>query len=296
MSKLLSKITGKIAARLRKVKALLHLDTEYRFADFSIVLPADHALPIYQKAHRLYDRFLPHLSKYIESGSTVIDVGANCGDTVAAMFAANKNLSYICVEADDYFFRFLQRNVTKMKVADKTASLQALKAFVGKVITDVTLEGSAGTKKAILGGGEHSSRTLDALVLGGEPTAIRLLKSDVDGFDYDVIDLAELILTQHAPMIFFECQLDHDFQKVGYKKTLSRLKGIGYENFFIFDNFGELLFRTTQLADIDQLIEYVWRQNVNRTTRTIYLFDILAATNKDIDMINNVVDAYIGGF
>ena len=92
MSKLLSKITGKIAARLRKVKALLHLDTEYRFADFSIVLPADHALPIYQKAHRLYDRFLPHLSKYIESGSTVIDVGANCGDTVAAMFAARSKI------------------------------------------------------------------------------------------------------------------------------------------------------------------------------------------------------------
>ena len=76
-------------------------------------------------------------------------------------------------------------------------------------------------------------------------------------------------------------------------RTLSNLKENGYEKFFIFDNFGELLSHARELADVDQLVEYVWRQNKHRSTRTIYLYGILAAANKGIDMINNAVDHYI---
>lgn len=293
MRELIIKIADKVRSHIRRIKAILNLDTEYKLDDFSIVLPADHALPTYQTKHRRYDRFLPFLSKYIKSGSTVIDVGANCGDTVAAMFAANKTLSYICIEANSYFFSYLERNANRMKAKSNSTSIKLINSFVGKDITNVTLEGSVGTKKAILGGGGHRSKTLDSLVLDEEPTSIRLLKSDVDGFDYDIINSAQIILTKHSPILFFECQLDHEFQKFGYTSMLTELVSQGYENFFIFDNFGELLFTTKNISDVNQLIEYVWRQNALRATRTIYYYDIISSKNNDADLINNAVSAYI---
>ena len=69
-----------------------NIKIEYKYNDFSILLPADHMLPLYQKVHKKYDKFLPHLVKYIKNYSTIIDVGANCGDTLAGMVDANKNI------------------------------------------------------------------------------------------------------------------------------------------------------------------------------------------------------------
>ncbi len=274
---------------------MLNIDTEYRYTNFSMVLPADHLLPSYQKQHKLYDRFLPHLSKYLAPKSTVIDVGANCGDTLAAMYDANKHLNYICVEPDQAFFAFLQRNVLRIKAVDKDASIHTIRSLVGKNVTKVSLEGSGGTKKAIIdhSNGTISSESLDHILLRSKASDVRLLKSDVDGFDYDVIDSAESIINSCSPIIFFECHFDHLFQKIGYEKTIASLKSIGYATWVIFDNFGEIVLRTNDTQQINQLLDYVWRQNIRRATRTIYYYDVLTASNKDNDLIDQVINAYI---
>jgi len=293
--RLLLKANNELSSCIRTIKAALNMNTEYRYTNFSIALPADHLLPAYQKQHKLYDRFLPHLSKYLEPKATVIDVGANCGDTLAAMYEANRHLNYICIEPDEGFFRLLQENILRIRAIDESASIQAIKALVGKHITDVSLEGAGGTKKAMIGDSKNSisSDSLDHILSLSKATNIRLLKSDVDGFDYDVIDSADSILNSYSPMIFFECHFDHAFQKTGYEKTIAHLQSKGYVNWVIFDNFGEVILRTNDIQQIGQLFDYVWRQNIERTTRTIYYLDILAATRGDHELIGRVIDDYI---
>ena len=270
-------------------------DTEYEFTNFSILLPADHLLPTYQKEHKLYDKFLPHISQYLETNSTVVDVGANCGDTVAAMYDMNKNLTYICIEPDEAFFDYLQKNILRIKEIDKNAKIQTIKSFVGKNINAISLEGSGGTKKAIVGENENpiSTKLLDDILLFNKILNIRLLKSDVDGFDYDVIDSAESNIKSYLPIIFFECQLDHISQKKGYEKTIANLCSQGYTDWIIFDNFGEIVLRTGDIQQIFQLFEYVWRQNIKHSSRTIFYYDVLTFTKKDNILINKVINDYI---
>ena len=292
-------VRRKLSPRIGTIKRRLGINTEYPYTDFSIILPGDHSLPFFQKGHRLYDRFLPHLAKYVEPHSTVIDVGANCGDSLAAMYEANKTLSFICIEPDDVFFDFLQRNVLRIKQFDSDASISIHKSLIGKNVTDVALYGSRGTKHAVLRDGNQQngkfwvSQTLDSLVSLTTANNIRMLKSDVDGFDYDVIDSAESLIRTHSPMIYFECQFDKPEQKSGYERIITELQTNGYGSWVMLDNFGEVVVQTENIRVVFQLLNYVGRQNSNRSTRTIFYYDILTVTNKDDALLNKIVGDYI---
>jgi tRNA G46 methylase TrmB len=79
----------------------------YELGRLLIHLPRYHKLPEYQQRHRQYDRFLPHLIKDLDHDDIVIDVGANCGDTLAGMVSKNPKLHYICIEPDNEFYSYL---------------------------------------------------------------------------------------------------------------------------------------------------------------------------------------------
>ena len=80
---------GKWSSCIRRVRIALDMNIKYQYRDFSIELPAEHLFPSFQEKHKLYDRFLPHLCKYLAPGSTILDVGANCGYSLAAMYNSN---------------------------------------------------------------------------------------------------------------------------------------------------------------------------------------------------------------
>jgi len=270
---------------------MLHIQSKLSFKDYSIALPAEHMLQAYQERHPRYDKFLPLLAKHIEAGSTVIDVGANCGDTLAAMVEQNSRLKYVCVEPDNYFFEYLTGNISRIKQAVPELDVDVVKSLVGRSVTNVSLEGSGGTRHAVVGSGANNCRSLDDILLTLSCPPVRLLKSDVDGFDYDVIDSAEMLLTKHHPLVFFECQHETDSQKAGYEKTLRWMNETGYVDWTVFDNFGELVLRTRDIDQLLQLMQYVWRQNASAATRTIYYFDVLAVVATDSMFVDRVLAA-----
>ena len=132
------------------------------------------------------------------------------------------------------------------------------------------------------------------LVIGEAPhTRVCLLKTDVDGFDYDVLNSASSTIKKYKPIIFFELQYSDAAQKNGFRETLESLLSEGYNDFTIFDNFGEVMFRSSQIREIIQLMEYIWRQNLGLANRTIYYFDILAAV-RPADSL--VIDAALSNY
>lgn len=288
-----------LSSRLRRLKKAFGIHSRHSYGSFSIQLPADHLLPVYQRDHRLYDRFLPHLAKYLEPGAVIVDVGANCGDSAAAMYLANPKARYVCIEPDNAFFGFLSRNIDEIRKMDSDAAFDLHQSLVGKDVTGVALVGSDGSKHAVISDDGQagiqtlSARTLDRLLVDGGIQDVRLLKSDVDGFDYDVVNSAEETIRCNRPLIFFECQTDTVEQKAGYQKTMAELQNVGYDYWVVFDNFGEVVLNTRETGPIFQLLEYVWRQNSKRSTRTIYYFDILAVTREDEDLIEGIVGDYV---
>lgn len=280
-------------------RSLLGLKTKYRYRNFSIQLPADHLLPFYQSMHGTYDRFLPHLVRHLEPNATVIDVGANCGDTLAGMYDANDRLNYICVEPDEVFFEYLSKNALSMRSSNPGASIRLYKALVGKGVGQATLKGAGGTKHAVQV--DESLRaakaipcaTLDSLVLPMPSGRVELLKSDVDGFDFDVLDSAAKLIAEHLPILFFECHFGDLNQKHGYQKTIAALQHSGYLAWTVFDNYGDVVLRTRDIEALFQLFDYVDRQNAGLTTRTIPYFDIMAGTERHEALLTNAVSEYL---
>lgn len=267
---------------------------EYKIGAFSILLPADHMLPTYQREHPNYDRFLPHLAKYFAGNDTIIDVGANVGDTLAGMATNNVSSSYICLEADDEYFELLLENLHRIHKSKDSLVVQARKYLVGNQISGVSMEGKGGTKHAVLNGGGLVSKPIDTII--GEFADIknvRLLKTDVDGFDYDVIDSAHTVISTWKPIIYFECDYDTDLQLSCYGSTLRSLEKYGYCNWTIFDNFGGVMLRTGNIDIIFQLMRYIWNQNKGKSTRTVYYLDLLATHHDDIGLIDRVLTDYM---
>jgi FkbM family methyltransferase len=280
-------------------RSILGLKTQHRYRNFSIQLPADHLLPFYQSMHGTYDKFLPHLARYLQPNATVIDVGANCGDTLAGMYDANARLSYICVEPDEIFFAYLSENVLRMRSSDPGASILLHKALVGKGVSQAALAGSGGTKHAVRVGESLTaaksivSVTLDSLVLPVQSGRVELLKSDVDGFDFDVLDSAARLIAEHLPILFFECHFGDLNQKDGYQKTIAALQRSGYCAWTVFDNYGDVLLRTREIDVLFQLFDYVDRQNAGLTTRTIHYFDVMAGTERHEALLTTAVSDYL---
>lgn len=293
--KVVTKAADTLSPFVRGAMVKLNITRRFSLHGFSIELPADHMLPFYKQRHGLYDRFLPYLSKYLEPGDTVIDVGANCGDTFAAMYDANRKLRFVCIEPDPQFYAFLYRNTEAIRSFDPDVAVTLVQSLVGRQVTNVSLEGVGGTKKAVAAtpGGGTTSRTLDSIVSGGLNGKVCLLKTDVDGFDFDVLDSASQTIDAHHPILYFECLLDESSQKKGYEDTIGRLFAEGYRDWLVFDNYGELVVRTDDLSVLTQLLGYVWRQNIGRSARTIRYFDILAATTDDAELISKVTEGYL---
>jgi FkbM family methyltransferase len=280
-------------------RSLFGLRTEYRYRNFSIRLPADHLLPFYQSMHGTYDKFLPHLVRHLEPNATVIDVGANCGDTLAGMYDANDRLSYICVEPDEVFFEYLSENALRMRSSNPSASIRLYKALVGKGVRQAALEGSGGTKHAVQVDGSLRaakaipSSTLDSLLLPMQSGRVELLKSDVDGFDFDVLDSAATLIAEHLPILFFECHFGDLNQKHGYQQTIAALQRSGYRTWTVFDNYGDVVLRTPEIEALFQLFNYVDRQNAGLTTRTIHYFDVMAGTERHEALLTTAVSDYL---
>lgn len=261
----------------------------------SLVLPADHGLPRFHALHRHYDRFLPHLAGFLPPGTGVVDVGANCGDTLAAMHAANQKLAFTCIEPAPVFDAYLRRNLARLRAAHPMLDVTIVNAMVGAAVSGAALVEAGGTAKQVVGGASTiagaATLSLDAIMAGGPP--IGLLKSDVDGFDYDVLDSASAVIAADRPLLFFECQLDHAFQRDGYRATIAGLVRNGYRHWTVFDNFGEVLLRTSDIDQIGLLLDYLWRQNAHGATRTIFYYDMLAATDGDAALVDRTVTAYL---
>jgi hypothetical protein len=179
-----------------------------------------------------------------------------------------------------------------MRARFPTATLTTVKALVGHDVSGVTLVGEAGTKQAVEGGDILSTRLtriLKDLAIGD----VRLIKSDVDGYDFDVLRSCDETLDQ-GPMLFFECQFFNRAQYRGYLQMLTWLaQEKSYKGFFLFDNYGQYIMHHRHPSGIREVIDYVARQSLqSERTRAIFYLDILAVRERDVAMVRDVIATY----
>jgi hypothetical protein len=238
---------------------------KYQLGSLLIEMTDRHTLPYYQQQHKLYDRFLPHLARSLTGD--VIDVGANVGALMAAMAQANPQLEFFCAEPQEQFFAALQQN--KKIVEDKLQTkIRLMKNTIGTV-----------------------GVSLNAVIeeFDYKPD---LIKVDVDGMDYDVLNSYKF---EQQPMLYFEADYQTETQLELFKKLIYDLTQKGYSKFFLFDNFGAFMgaVEHDQTHHIDYLFDYIWTLKQRRSTMTIYYMDILAVTLKDELRASRSINEYL---
>lgn len=272
-------------------------DVDFEVSGLKITLPSGHDLPTFQKDFPLYDALLGHIAKFLPDRHLVIDVGANVGDTVAAMSQSNPLLSYLCIEADDYFFEYLEKNVSLIKTNCRDVHIQTHKTLVGVDVQASSLSGGSRTKTVVTTDNSDvaiPTTKVDSIYADlANETPLALLKVDVDGYDYDVINSAIETLRNSNSYIYFECDLQSSDGLKHYGKTLNKLHELGYTYFSVFDNFGYPMTLTQSVDVVSKLIEYAYIQKMRSSHKTIYYLDILCFRHNLMDSYEEMMKSYI---
>lgn len=189
-------------------------------------------------------------------GMTVIDVGANVGDTIAVLKSAVE-VPVIGVEGDDTSFQFLEKNVIQF------SNVFIVKTFLGEKTqeTKVSMDKSGWNNTIIPDAGgtqQITLKTLDEVISSGSfgKADIKLLKVDVEGFDTIVLRGAAAIIHQHKPVLFFEYNRENmiAINEHGLSTILS-FREEGYRKIAFFDHKGTLV-AATDLQN-EEVIKYL---------------------------------------
>ena len=286
-------IRKKIALCRRKAFKFFGLKRSYKFGKYSIKIDYFHPLPEFQIRHPYYDRFLPCLVKSFPEGSVVVDVGANVGDTLVSLVSANERLEFICVEASKDIFPELVRNCDDIKSQNENLQIEVVNQLVGAEISNVRLGKKLWTEHAVVGGGDLTPAPMSSILddLRVDSTRIALLKTDVDGFDWDVLRSSFSAIT-HQPYLYFECHVKPIDQYKKYEQLFADLTSIGYQEFAFFDNFGQFILATSSLSCISEMLSYIRRQASSQSTRTIEYYDVLAYPSSRKDEAREIISGY----
>jgi FkbM family methyltransferase len=267
------------------------LSTSHRIGQITLDTPRGFVLGKYQHKHKLYDRFLPVLASCLPENGLVVDVGANIGDTTLAMIQ-EKNNRYFCYEPSAHFFGFLTKNIAKLP-AQSASRVQAFPLFVGTGEHNGTLVYSHEGTARLDTSQQSNAMTFHPLdKLLEQESDIALIKSDTDGFDFDVLRSGLQIMENHQPLLFWENEIYNEDQFVGYQKLLDALERLSYTHLYIFDNYGGLLLEDVGVDALKQLCHYMYHAKFGGGSQTFYYVDVLAATDRHNATAQAAIAAY----
>lgn len=166
------------------------LEQHYSIGGVEIALPPDHNLPFYQRRDPTYDAYAIDLLSHLAAGDqhvTVIDVGANVGDTAAAVLASHPLISVISVEGDPTFTGYLRRNVASHR--ERAVVVEGFVGPVGAKSSYVRAGSTGGFQQC---GPDDGTPVKDwvspeSLLAMAPPEDLVVWKSDIDGFDIHVL-------------------------------------------------------------------------------------------------------------
>lgn len=233
---------------------------KYKINNIELEFNDSNLIPVYQEQHRLYDRFLPHMATYLEG--TIIDVGANCGALAVAMGSNNPALEFICIEPEQTHIEHFENNVKKISNV-----VRLDKAKIGKFF-----------------------KPLDKVIEEFEVGKIGLLKVDVDGYDWDVIDTFSF---GQKPPIYIEEDTKELWHYEKYHEMNNKLSSLGYNNIWMFDNYGCLIGFTKDWEMVHTLNAYVHRMKAGKSNMSFWYMDLLVCQDEDINKLSPGVMTYL---
>ena len=251
----------------RKLRIFFNTDQKITIGDRKIILPPDHPLPMWNSLYKEYDKFLPKIIENIKHNESIIDIGANVGDTLFRLVNTNRKANYYSIEGDEYFFKYLKKNkeLLEENIQHKVTLINELvvKNLVGNLTETFNPESKSfnpGSRSLVESNEGTKTKTLDEIIVNYKIENIKLIKVDVDGYDYNVLFSAMNEIKKNKPDLFFEYM---NLNKVDYIELIEKLFKIGYSNWTVLNNYGYIIFENKYHNDVIKLINTEKKDNIN---------------------------------
>jgi FkbM family methyltransferase len=276
----------KIASLLLAVAGKNHTVDGYLYGR-SMRMPAEHPLPAVLHRFPQYNRPLAMAIKAIASPSsgspnlTVVDVGANIGETVAVIEQLVPDVSYLCIEADDDIARICRFNhrgnprvqIEQCYIGENAGSLVMLQDDgranpTTKLIDQANFDESSNYGRLV---------RLDTVAgpFADAHHGLSLIKVDTEGYDFSVLRSGPRLIERYRPALYFEWFPDllTDLQEEVWN-GFDYLEGFGYLHFVFFSSQGDYY---CHLSRPDHFVLKSLASTASQNKSLLY-FDVFAST------------------
>ncbi len=218
----------------------------YTLEGAPLVVPFSHELPFVRRALPQYASNVGRLAKLVHEkypDMTLVDIGANVGDTLAIL-RSFAHFPVLCIEGDDRFFAILEENVRRAGFHEVELARTFVSSTSGQLrAASITGRGTGRLQESQTGKQTVGVQRL-ADILHDHPrfAQFRMLKIDTDGFDCRILRGALDVLAARRPVIFFEYD-PHFLAQAGDAgiDIFQSLRNIGYVKALAYENNGDYL-------------------------------------------------------
>ena len=258
---------------LKSIRIFFKIDQKIKIGSRIMVLPPEHPLSMWTSLYKDYDNFLPKLVKEMNSNESIIDIGANVGDTLFRFIDTNSKPNYFSIEADKYFFKYLKKNKGLLE-KDIQNRVTLINELVGNNLKgNLTQKSNLGSKFLVESPDGLETKSLDKIIINENIQNIKLIKVDVDGYDYNVLLSAMNEIKKNKPSLFFEYM---SLNKTEYIELIKKLYEIGYSEWTIINNYGSAIFENKHYKDV---LGYIDSEKNSEIIIDIYCKTNLAINN-----------------
>ncbi|HWK05473.1 MAG TPA: FkbM family methyltransferase [Puia sp.] len=258
---------------------------------FSLSANESHLIEEYLAIYKYYSRNLARIAKGVsetyEEGS-IMDVGANIGDSIALIRSENCDSQIYAIEGDKNYFNLLKQNADSLfkKVVISNVFFGENKATIKSDL--VAVGGTLNLKQNSDSDNNVEIITLDEYVAAKEIKNLKLIKVDTDGFDLMILRGGLKTIESQKPVLFFE--YDDEYLKQNKEdglETLNQLRGLGYDKIMYYDNYGRYL--TSASLDDTAIIEDMYSYIRNGKGAFPY-FDLCIFHNSDSGLADRIIN------
>jgi len=231
-------------------------------------------LPLLQKIFPSYDTYFGEIFQKLEAiypGATVIDVGANVGDTTLGILANAPSFHCVAVEGNELFLKYRYHNLDSFRQNVTTVPKFLHCSKVGDF--GYVDNGSTGRFHSIgpheISNNGNKIRVKDLLEM--HPSHLTIWKSDTDGSDVPIVIENLELLDSKAGIWWLELDASLPATDKSDIANLLHSTQIGDRKFLLFDNYGRLVMHGILSNYQDAILK---------------LFDLLAFKNRRINSVN----------
>lgn len=297
----MQRIWNRLRKRFRKPKRYYDID------GFVLDMGEHHLLSAYQEDCPMFSRFIPYLGelgqKVRPTSGVIIDLGANVGDTAAAMIK-HTNANILCIEPTNAYYALLKKNI--LLLDPQGTRLKTLQAFISDkkqgYQADVSGGGTAVQKESL----RPEAPTFflpEAIEQCGIPLAnVCVIKTSTSGNDAGAVLSLGDALDDMEPIFYIETDMTMDggadvlsHQLESYWRMDSYLEYKGYTCCFIFDNYGNFLCEGNP-GTLKEIHQYLYQMAAGKSNRTFYYAYVLICRRAQQEICREAVKKYMKAY